>query len=573
MYTKLVRQQRKQVAQLTLNQQHQLHNLYNNSINNLSKRIKKDGNKSLTQRWLKDYTKQLIQVRDNLEKTLNSQITKSIKDGAKIGTSAEQKMMGDIFKKAKLTVSDSFNDMFSQVQDSIVKDIISGELYKDKRTLSARIWNYGKDFEKDIQYVINQAILEKKSAIELAKDLEKYVKDPAKRTIDWGKCYPRLKTKKVDYNAMRLARTSINHSYQTATIQSSQMNPFIEGIKWLSAFAHGRTCDLCIERATTDQYGLGVGIFPKDDVPLDHPNGLCTMAPHIEKTTMEVARELRWWLEGDENPMLDDWYKEYTGLFSKKDIKTIAGVKTIDQATQKTKEIVKDKLLDKKEFKKLDKDKYKDVVEKEINAYYFGDYKEALESYIGSTTSWDINRYLYSGGYEEDIKNNNVDGWNYKSYAKHIENLSEIISKNTLPENLKLTRFTGFGEVGSIFKQLDIDVKMPNRMEFEQMSQEDINSLVGVMNKKLTGLQYKNKGFVSTSFDEDSSLFRGKLAKISILAEEGQEGLITKNWIEAEVILNKDSIFQIDEVNLVKSYTGLNQIEMVVRKIEGGGLK
>ncbi len=324
MYTEIVKQQRRQVAQLTLRQQYQLLNLYDDSIMNLSRRAEQDGIKELTKRWMMDYTKQLTEVRDNLEKKLNSQLENSIQDGAKIGTRAEQKIMGDIFKKANVTVPDSFSDMFSQVQDNVVKDIMSGELYKDNRTLSARIWNYGEDFERDIQYVINQAILEKKSAVELAKDLEKYVNEPAKRTTDWGKCYPRLKNKKVDYNAMRLARTSINHSYQTATIQSSQMNPFVEGIKWLSAFAHGRTCQLCIDRATKDQYGLGPGVFPKDDVPLDHPNGLCTMAPHIKKSTMEVADELHNWLYGKEdNAVLDEWYQKHTDLLAGKPIPAV----------------------------------------------------------------------------------------------------------------------------------------------------------------------------------------------------------------------------------------------------------
>ena len=55
---------------------------------------------------------------------------------------------------------------------------------------------------------------------------------------------------------MRLARTSINHSYQTASIQSSSMNPFVEGIEWWSARIHGRTCELCME--DMDKYFLRI---------------------------------------------------------------------------------------------------------------------------------------------------------------------------------------------------------------------------------------------------------------------------------------------------------------------------
>jgi len=107
---------------------------------------------------------------------------------------------------------------------------------------------------------------------------------------------------------MRLARTSINHAYQTSSIQSSNMNPFVEGIQWRSAMIHGRTCELCMER-----HGQ---IYPIDDVPLDHPNGLCTMIPYIPKLLDEVATELRNWVDGGSNPKLDLWYNEYGNYFA-----------------------------------------------------------------------------------------------------------------------------------------------------------------------------------------------------------------------------------------------------------------
>lgn len=251
-----------------------------------------------------------MQSRKELRVEIKKQITSSIKESSKIGVEGQQIIMKQIFGMAGIDPGEHFSTMFSKVNDNIVKDIISGNLYKDNKTLSNRIWRYGDEFEKDIQYTINKAILEKKSAIELAADLEKYILDPAKRGSDWGSSYPHLRSKKVDYNAMRLARTSINHAYQNATIQSSGMNPFVEGIEWWSALLHGRTCELCRER-----HGQ---IFPKDDVPLDHPNGLCTMIPYIPKSLDEVATELREWLDGEGNNKLDKWYNEHGLYFATK---------------------------------------------------------------------------------------------------------------------------------------------------------------------------------------------------------------------------------------------------------------
>lgn len=262
-YEKIAKEIRKRVSRLTLQQQRELLKLYDDAIKELAEKADKSKTKNLTKRWAKDYLKELEKVRKELAKELNKSIKGYTTKAAKIGTEVEQQILSKAFKLAGIDPGDHFTTMFSRVQDKVVKDIISGNLYKDKRTLSQRIWNYTNEFGKDIQYMINRGLLEKKSAIELAKDLEEFVKEPARRETDWGKVYPDLINKRVDYNAMRLARTSINHAYQTASIQSSNMNPFVEGIEWRSALIHGRTCDLCRER-----HGR---VYPVKSVPLDHP--------------------------------------------------------------------------------------------------------------------------------------------------------------------------------------------------------------------------------------------------------------------------------------------------------------
>jgi len=246
-----------------LEQQKHIFDLYDSAIEGLAFKAKRAGEKSLERRWALDYKKEVERAKKALNREITKQVKGAIGTAAEIGTQGEQQVLSGIFKKSSLKTSVTFKRMFSQVQENVVNDIISGSLYKDNTTLSSRIWGYGEVFGKDIQYVVNQAILEKKPAIELAKDLEQFVKEPAKRETTWGKVYPNLKNKRVDYNAMRLARTSINHAYQTASIQSSNMNPFVEGIEWRSALIHGRTCEVCIER-----HGR---VYPVKSVPLDHP--------------------------------------------------------------------------------------------------------------------------------------------------------------------------------------------------------------------------------------------------------------------------------------------------------------
>lgn len=311
-YEKIAKEIRKRVSRLTLQQQRELLQLYDDVIKELAKKAGKSKSKNLTERWAKDYLKELEKAKKELSKDIFYETHGAIGRAAKFGIETIERIMAMIFSKAGIDPGDHFTTMFSQVRDKVVKDIVSGNLYKDKRTLSNRIWNYTNEFGQDIQYMVNRGLLEKKSAIELAKDLEEFVKEPAKRETTWGKVYPNLKNKRVDYNAMRLARTSINHAYQTASIQSSNMNPFVEGIEWRSAMQHGRTCEVCMER-----HGK---IYPIDDVPLDHPNGLCTMIPYISKSLDEVAAELRNWIDGSANQKLDIWYNKYGEYFAFKKI-------------------------------------------------------------------------------------------------------------------------------------------------------------------------------------------------------------------------------------------------------------
>ena len=311
-YEKITNETRKQVSKLTLLQQRDIVRIYDEAIKSISEQVKKAGNKTLSKRWLIDYRKELGSTRAELARALGKSITGYTTLAADKSIEGQAKILGIILNEAALDTGNHFSTAFSVVQKDVIADIISGGLYKDKRGLSSRIWIYTKDNKKDVESIILQGIAEKKSAIKIAEDLQEFVKPKAQRSTTWGKAYPMLMGKIIDYNAMRLARTSINHAYQTATIRSSNMNPFVDGILWRSAAIHGRTCDVCMDRDGQ--------IFPKNDVPLDHPNGLCTMIPYITKSTDEVAEELYDCVYGEYNPKLDEWYKEFGEYFINKTI-------------------------------------------------------------------------------------------------------------------------------------------------------------------------------------------------------------------------------------------------------------
>ena len=70
---------------------------------------------------------------------------------------------------------------------------------------------------------------------------------------------------------------------------------------------------MCQELAGTDKFGLGVGIFPKNEVPLDHPNGYCFITCVVLENK-DVDKRLSDWVNdtGDSkfNKQLDYFAKD-----------------------------------------------------------------------------------------------------------------------------------------------------------------------------------------------------------------------------------------------------------------------
>ena len=175
---------------------------------------------------------------------------------------------------------------------------MSGRIYQNFAGLSERLWDYRRKYDQDIQFIINRGIIQQKPAFDLAKDLERYLNPSAQKPWNWGIVYPGV-NRVVDYSAQRLARTSVTHAYQLSFQRATQDNPFVEAYQWHSS-NNGRVCDLCRE--------MNGKIFPKDRLPLDHPNGMCVVTAVISKSYEEIGEELGDWAAGiTSSPALDRW--------------------------------------------------------------------------------------------------------------------------------------------------------------------------------------------------------------------------------------------------------------------------
>lgn len=261
-YLKLCQEAQNKKLKLAKKQEKQIKEIYENMYLKVSKKLSKVNPNTLSERYLEELKKELEKEIRTIHRQVGKIIKKNIEKSSELANNVQLDFFMSINSQYNLNMKDTFSSMFSKIPKDAMNEILFGKAYKDRKGLSERIWEYNNKFSKDIDYVIAEGIAAKKSTYEIAKDLEKYVNPNTVKDWDWNKVYPNT-SKKVDYNAQRLARTAVNHAFQQAQKRSCEKNPYVEGIRWISANIHGRTCELCRERDGE--------VFLVKDLPLDHP--------------------------------------------------------------------------------------------------------------------------------------------------------------------------------------------------------------------------------------------------------------------------------------------------------------
>lgn len=191
---------------------------------------------------------------------------------------------------------------YSYVPDSVVRSIVTGQVYDSGWSLSKSIWGDNEKTLRDIYGIIAEGRAKQQGVYETAKMLEQYV-NPNK-ALPWvgptvigpdGKPTTlRIYKKAVDYNAQRLVRTLNQHAYQQSFVETTKDNPFI--LKYLWQANGSRACQLCLDRDGTE--------YEKDKLPLDHPNGMCVMVP-VTMDKDEMIQKLADWVNGEDGDFSD----------------------------------------------------------------------------------------------------------------------------------------------------------------------------------------------------------------------------------------------------------------------------
>ena len=286
---------------ITESQKKAIAQLYNDWANDIAKmaeyyKHKTTASAPLSERYYRELLGQLRQT----SQEVSNEVYKGLKQSMYLVSDAVVKDNVEWLQKFGFS-KDGLNAAFSYVPDSVVRSIVTGQVYDSGWSLSRRIWGDNEQTMKDLYRIVGGGIAKQTPIYEISKQLEKYVRPEAAKQWnltdkDGKKIYPR----QVDYNAQRLARTLVQHSYQQAFAAVNEKNPFVIDYIWN---ANGsRVCELCLSR--DGQH------FKKDELPLDHPNGMCVMEPNIDDNMTDKLVE---WFNSDDGtyPEIDEFAKSF----------------------------------------------------------------------------------------------------------------------------------------------------------------------------------------------------------------------------------------------------------------------
>ncbi|MBS5984563.1 MAG: exonuclease SbcC [Clostridium butyricum] len=410
-YKKKVLEARKKILQLTIEQEKQINNIYAKSATRLIDEILELPDISRTRvhdidiaRLLNDYTKDLY-------KQLYPNIKDNIMESSIIQRQVVLDYVDQVAKDRKL--SEIVKHNINSYSNTVVKNLVAGEYYKDGKTLSKRLWNLTSDNSNKIDEFIKMNIASGANARKLANDLELLI-NPNNRIVT-NNFKAGFNSYKISYQAQRLARTSITHAATETQIQNAKKNPFSKGLRWNlsashSARMHGKT-DIC------DDYNGQ--IFKPEETPLQHPNCLCYFTEEVADIDDTIVR-INKWVEGNEDRELESWSTDFNKGEDNIKNKTSSSVKvngkdgTIDINIPKSKNknintnVGKDDIINnKKSFKEAtnikEAERYS-INSLEFNKVSFSGIDLSVVNRINKTLTKTYDEYPMLKGFIQEIK-------------------------------------------------------------------------------------------------------------------------------------------------------------------------
>lgn len=514
--------------EITKEQEREISQLYHSVYKELRKELKSLPQEGVSNSLRRSYLNQLTKQIKSSYNELSGDLANLVKSGMESASKSVVEGNNGWLKDVGLNIEGAY----SRVPHDIVSLLSSGKLYGGGWSLNKAIWGDSKKKSHDIDQIVAAGVAANKSAYEIAKDLEVYVNPEAKKPWDWSKVYPGT-SKKVDYNAQRLARTMVSHAYQQSLLATTKYNPFVKGYKWRSAHTH-RTCEICNERDGK--------VYSAEDLPLDHPNGLCTFLVEIDDLDT-VADRLGNWANGEKDPELDKWYQSMGGKPQRK-VSSDDGIHDLPDREKILSIFTQEDLFDDYDpvaqgqvnsalYTKLGiggvpqvvdsipnnlETHYRGISNLDGNALKFFDQLKSGKLYTAASTSGNGINFANQGSPDRDFEM-------AKNFATANGRTQGLVVKSAFDKSMKLVSFQELEGLVSEFKSSDMKVQLVESTRSIGKSLQD-RAFSAENSKEAKGLYDRGKYFLDLS----SLLENDERGLVAVL--NGFDGVESSTWDE-----------------------------------------
>lgn len=241
--------------------QNEVERIFRLSIDDISKEIKRlqklrkasptqYGKQLIRNKSLK---KQLITMRDNLNKNLNSQIKGEISEAWNMANIKNDQLVNGFTKGINIRVPAKYYNINTKALENFIKRKTKG------LSLSQKVWNLSNDTHKLVEDWIATGITQGKSTAKISRDIWRMIGDPkgskvindAGETIRFSKVSdfvrnpaPKGHYKNPRASIKRLVRSEINMSYRNSDHDRYQQIDFVVGKRVHLSNGHG-DWDIC----------------------------------------------------------------------------------------------------------------------------------------------------------------------------------------------------------------------------------------------------------------------------------------------------------------------------------------
>ena len=306
----LLNAQRRGLQKLTKQQQIKIEKIYEQVFQDAYRDFI-NGKKNLTNKKYQNqmkaaYIQQLYKELKSLSNDYNIKISKLTEDFH------DDFLSYVIPNTEKTAVYTAYMEIVKKATKSSVSMMLKGNIYKDNLGLDDRLWKTANVAGIKLNDAVMSCVAKGMSSIEMSQVVVEFAKEGHK-TWDRKKIREKLgpgytRYGSLDYESLRLARTTNNHLNHLNTVNAAKANPYMNTVIYRTGHTvAGRTCEICKSRDGK--------IYKLDEAPFDHPNGFCFLEPCLsingkEATLEDVGRDIGKWIRGEPNSgLMDKKYK------------------------------------------------------------------------------------------------------------------------------------------------------------------------------------------------------------------------------------------------------------------------